>query len=66
MKVIFFFCIMSTVKTISYPKFDVNIVQNDREKYGKLNLNKIKYLVCNQVKRNKIQTRSVLCQYKFI
>ena len=38
------------------PKFDVNILQDDREKCGKLNLNKGQYLVCNQVKRNKSQT----------
>ena len=57
---------MYYVNTNSYPKFDVNIVQNDREKCGKLNLNKIKYFVCNQVKRNKIQTWSVFCEDKFI
>ena len=28
------------VKTNSYPKFDVNILQDDREKRGKLKLNK--------------------------
>ena len=44
------------VNTNSYPKFDVNILQDDREKCGKLNSNKRKYLVCNQVKRNKSQT----------
>ena len=35
------------VNTNSYPKFDVNILQDNREKCGKLNLNKRKYLVCN-------------------
>ena len=35
------------VNTNSYPKFDVEILQDDREKYGELNLNKRKYLVCN-------------------
>ena len=54
------------VNTNSYPKFDVNILQEDRKKCGKLNLSKRKYLVCNQVKRNKSQTWSVLCQDKFI
>ena len=28
------------VNTNSYPKFDVNILQDDREKCGKLNSNK--------------------------
>ena len=54
------------VNTNSYPKFDVNILQDDRKKDRKLNLYKIKYLVCNQVKRNKSQTGSVLCQDKLI
>ena len=54
--------ILYYVNTNSYPKFDVNILQDDREKCGKLNSDKRKYLqVCNQVKRNKSQTWSVLC-----
>ena len=35
------------VNTNAYPKFDVNILQGDREKYRKLNLNKRKYFLCN-------------------
>ena len=40
------------VNTNSYPKFDVNILQDDREKCGKLN--KRKYRACNQVSAIKV------------
>ena len=33
--------------TNSYSKFDVNILQDNREKWGELNLNKRKYLLCD-------------------
>ena len=52
---------------ITPERIHVNILQGDGEKCGKLNLKKRKYLVCNQVNRNKkCQTWSVLCQDKFI
>ena len=60
--------ILYYVNTNSYPKLDVNFLQDDTEKCGKLNLNKRKYLVCDQVKHTKSQTWYVLhvCQDKFI
>ena len=48
------FSVLCQYKLIA--KFDANILQDDREKCRKLNLNKGKYLVCNQVKHNKSQS----------
>ena len=43
---------VNTNMTNSYPKFDVNILQDDGEKCGKLN--KRKYWACNQVSAIKV------------